>query len=145
MKLEDLKKENVFKVPEGYFEDLPMRIQSRIQSGIPVERIPVFRRNVFKYAVSLAAMVLIVLVVLKFYTRQPSPEKLLSQVPTEALISYLETSDITEDELFDNVNSSMMSGDLLNDNNDLDFDSPGLSPDDINHILNSIDTTDDYL
>ena len=26
-----LKKENIFKVPEGYFDDLPMRIQSRIE------------------------------------------------------------------------------------------------------------------
>jgi len=29
--LNDLKKENILKVPEGYFDDLPMRIQSRIE------------------------------------------------------------------------------------------------------------------
>ncbi len=144
MKIEDIKKENVFKVPDGYFEDLPLRIQTRIQTGVPVEKVSVFRRRVIWYAVSFAAVVLIALTILKLYTRQPSPEKLLSEVPTSALVHYLETSEISEDELLDNVNSTVISGDLLDDD-DSNFDPSGLSPADIDHILNTIDTTNDYL
>ena len=143
MKPEDIKKENIFKVPDGYFEQLPLRIQERINAEKPVEKVSVIRRTSFRFAVSIAAVLLIFTVVFRLYTLKPSPEKLLSEVPTEALISYLESSDISEDEILNNVNANIISSDLFNED-DIDLDQSGLSPDDINNILNNIDTTNDF-
>ena len=143
MKPEDIKKDNIFKVPDGYFEQLPLRIQERINAEKPIEKVSLVRRTSFRLAVSLAAVLLIFTVVFRFYTSKPSPEKLLSEVPTETLISYLESSDISEDEILNNVNANIISSDLF-DENDIDLDQPELSPGDIDNILNNIDTTNDF-
>lgn len=143
MKPEDIKKENIYKVPEGYFDKLPLRIQKRINAEKPVEKISVIQRTSFRIAVSIAAVLLIFTVVFRLYTSTPTPEKLLSEVPTDALISYLQNSDISEDEILNDVNADIISGDLF-DENDLNVDPSELSTEDIDNILNNIDTTNDY-
>jgi hypothetical protein len=143
MKPEDIKKENIFKVPDGYLEHLPLRIQERIHAERPVEKVSVIRHPVFRFAVSIAALLLIFTVVFKLFLSKPSPDKLLSEVPTEALISYLESTDVSEDEILNNVNAGIVSGDLF-DENDLDMNETNLSPEDIDNLLNNADTTNEY-
>ena len=146
MKIEDINKENIFKVPDGYFDSLPLKIQTKIQSAQEPVHIPIYRKSAFRYAVSLAAMLLLAIFLFWNYFLTPTPEKLLAQVPTEALISYLESSDISEDELLTDINSSVLSGDLFNENDlDMDIDQPDLSNEDIDRILNTLDSTNDYL
>ncbi len=145
MKLEEIKKENVFHVPDGYFESLPLRIQSRLGNEEPA-RISLWKKYHLKLLIpslSVATLLIIIFSVYFIPGKQASPEKLISEVPTQALISYLENSDITEDELLDNMNSSTMSGNFF-DENDLDILTPDLSPNDLNGLLKSTDTTNDY-
>lgn len=143
MKLEDINKENIFGVPDHYFDDLPLRIQERIRVEKPDDSIPVYRRVAFQYALPVIIVLLLVTVVFRLYFRQPSPEKLISEVPTEALIAYLESTDITEDELLNDLNASVISGDFFEE------EDPGIIPDDldphdIDLLLNAVDSTNDY-
>ena len=62
LNLDDIKKENNFKVPEGYFEDFPLRLQEKMQYETPEKpRINVFRS--LKAYVALAAVMLLFAVV----------------------------------------------------------------------------------
>lgn len=117
MKLEDIKRKNIYTVPDRYFDQLPTRIQSRVN-----EKRPVFGMKLnWKLAMKIAAPALAVVLIL-FYVGMPinnstlSADELLAQVSTEDLIAYLETTDITTDEIIDEVDFT---------NIDLDFDDNG--------------------
>lgn len=139
MKLGEIKKDNFFKVPEGYFDSLPARIQSKIQpeTNTSIQWFSVKRRV---YAGVAAVLLVLVATVVVLRNRQPSPEKLLSEVPTESLVSYLETSDITEEDLLADLKLPGISGDIL-DGSNLELNQLELNPDDINTILNNLDTS----
>ncbi|MEP2669259.1 MAG: hypothetical protein ABJH04_09715 [Cyclobacteriaceae bacterium] len=102
MKLEDIPKKNVFKEPEGYFDELPGIIQSRIAKeeakpfGVPSFRL------VLRYALPVLAVGFALFLI--FRQNDPmsaNPEELLASVDTEALSSYLIESDLTTEELLD--------------------------------------------
>src|SRR5690349_17898640 len=103
MKLEDIPKKGVFKVPDGYFEELPSKIQKRIDTPTPGWQ------NSFGYKPKLqwAMLVAVLFAVGIFWYRQTIPTKdaetLLAAVSTEDLISYLNESDVTTDEVFDHI------------------------------------------
>ena len=139
MKIGEIKKDNFFKVPEGYFDSLPARIQSKIQpeTNTSIQWFSVKRRV---YAGVAAVLLVLVATVVVLRNRQPSPEKLLSEVPTESLVSYLETSDITEEDLLADLKLPGISGDIL-DGSNLELNQLELNPDDINTILNNLDTS----
>ena len=139
MKLGEIKKDNFFKVPEGYFDSLPARIQSQIQpeTNTSIQWFSVKRRV---YAGVAAVLLVLVATVVVLRNRQPSPEKLLSEVPTESLVSYLETSDITEEDLLADLKLPGISGDIL-DGSNLELNQLELNTDDINTILNNLDTS----
>jgi hypothetical protein len=100
-KLEDISKENIFKVPEGYFEKLPGVIQARVAK--PENR--VWFAPAFKFALPVVALVLAVTV--WFTSRQGvSLEDQLSEIQTEQLMVYLEESDLSSDLITDEINWS---------------------------------------
>jgi len=99
-RLEDIDKKNVFRVPEGYFDQLPTVIQSRIAEkhsgvrfGIP--------RIVWQYA---APALVVIAAFFWFYPSfQPAAGvsgmesgELIASVDTESLIAYLEVSEDLE-------------------------------------------------
>ena len=55
-KLDDIDKKEVFQVPEGYFEDLPMRIQKRVDSEKPVTR----QQFIPKWGLALASSIALI-------------------------------------------------------------------------------------
>lgn len=100
-KLDDIPKKNVFNVPEGYFDKLPTKIQSRISEQQPAER-PVFWMRTLR----LATPVLLVLLIAGIFWfnqqgRSSDAVKLLSAVDTSELISYLNDTDLLTDELLE--------------------------------------------
>lgn len=116
MKLEEIKKKNIYTVPDKYFDQLPARIQSRVN-----EKKPVFGLNFsWGLAYKVAAPVLAVLVLLLYFgissDNMQSADDILAQVSTEDLIAYLETTDITTDEIIDELDLSDM---------ELDFNDEG--------------------
>jgi hypothetical protein len=87
-KLEDISKQNIFEVPEGYFDKLPVQIQSRIATS---ER-SYWLGPSLKLALPLAA-----LIVVGFFwwnsATEPSIEDQLSKISVDQLIVYSDNND----------------------------------------------------
>ena len=131
MKLEDIEKKNIYRVPDRYFDQLPMRIQSRVNAENPVNRFTFSWKFVTKIAVPAFALVLIL-----FYfginnsNTNLSSEQLLAMVDTEDIIAYLETTDITADEILEEIDLTML---------DLDFSNEGAMMEDIDMDAEDMD------
>jgi hypothetical protein len=114
-KLDDIPKENIFEVPEGYFDRLPLRIQARIeQSSAPKTRLafPAWRLT-FRYAVPVAAVILVAMFFL-MPKQVKNTEDLLAEIASEHLIAYLHESDITESDLLEILKFDETDADSLN-------------------------------
>ena len=108
MKLEDIKKKNIYSVPDKYFDQLPARIQSRVNEKKPVLGLSLNWSLAFKVAAPALTLVLIL-----FYfgisttdNSTLSSDEMLAQVSTDDLIAYLETTDITIDEIIEELDLS---------------------------------------
>jgi hypothetical protein len=102
IKLEDIERRSTpFKTPEGYFEDLPMRVQARVVAQTkPQERLTLswsWRRTALWTA---AACTIGLLVWITYPAKQYSlGEETLAQVSDEAIVGYLKESDLTNQDL----------------------------------------------
>ncbi len=96
-KLEDISKENIFKVPDGYFEKLPGVIQARVAKPEP----KVWFSTAFKFALPVVAIAIVVAV--WFTSGGGSLENQLNEIQTEQLIVYLEESDLSPDLINDEI------------------------------------------
>lgn len=108
MKLEDIKKKNIYSVPDKYFDRLPEIIQSRVNEKKPVLGLSLNWSLAFKVAAPALALVLIL-----FYfgisttdNSTLSSDELLAQVSADDLIAYLGTTDITIDEILEELDLS---------------------------------------
>lgn len=136
MKLEDIDKDNIFKVPDSYFDKLPGRIQSKVQSGNQKFLLEVPWLTVLKISVSMAAILFFIFYFGPFKTQGnlPNPENLLAQVKTDDVIAYLELTDLSIDDLIEQ--SDLTDADLWQDEEDPLIDDLDL---DENQLLNLID------
>ncbi len=104
-RLEDIPKKQSFKVPDGYFDDLPMRIQARIQEA---EKKPSWSwMPAPSFALKLAFPVILVgvvsVVLWNNLSSNKDPFAKLDSVPTEQLLAYLESDEITTEEIIENA------------------------------------------
>ncbi|MCE2994771.1 MAG: hypothetical protein ACK5RG_09590 [Cyclobacteriaceae bacterium] len=101
-KLEDIPKAQPFQVPDNYFEDLPMRIQARIQEP---ERKSVWAGE-WGLALKLAIPVLVIGIgaVIFWPSAKTDSDPLanLDSVPTSELLAYLESDEISTEEILEN-------------------------------------------
>ena len=95
IRLDDLKRETPFSVPEGYFDKLPQMIQARIPAE-PVRKPLVswsWQRSV---GLAAASALILVLVWVTVPERQGSlGQEPLSDISNASIISYLEDQDIS--------------------------------------------------
>ncbi|WP_342082986.1 hypothetical protein [Dyadobacter sp. OTU695] len=95
IRLDDLKRETPFSVPEGYFDKLPQMIQSRIPAE-PVRKPLVswsWQRSV---GLAAASALILVLVWITVPERQGSlGQEPLSGISNASIITYLEDQDIS--------------------------------------------------
>jgi len=123
--INDLKKENILKVPEGYFDDLPMRIQSRIEQPKSIWEHSTLSFSI-KYALPAIAIILIAYFGFLRSPSIPEYEAILNEISTEEIVNYLAYSDVTTDEMLDNFDLEMLSmeitgsDDILFEDNDID-------------------------
>jgi hypothetical protein len=103
MKLEDIPKKGVFKVPDGYFDELPSQIQTRIEQAKPVREQSFFYRYKLHYALLAVAFLAVAIFLFTPKSSSADAETLLAAVSTEDLISYLNESEITTDEVFNHI------------------------------------------
>ena len=95
-KLDDIEKKKVFDVPEGYFEDLPMKIQKRIESESTSKMAIAWP----KWSVALAASLpLIAVFLFVIPSNDVNAEDLLASVTQEELIAYLDEIELEEFEI----------------------------------------------
>jgi hypothetical protein len=101
-KLEDIPKKEVFKVPDGYFDNLPNIIQARVAEKESKPFRPVFS---FALRYALPVVVLGVAGILWFNRGQDTAtaESILASIQTEDLVAYLNDADLTTDELIEEV------------------------------------------
>lgn len=92
-RLEDIDKKVDYKVPEGYFEQLPLKIQQRIDAE--KKEVKVFQLPSWSYAMA-ASVVLVLTLVFLFQDGSPNAETLLAEVSEEALIAYLDEIELDE-------------------------------------------------
>ena len=93
MELKDTDKKNIFRTPENYFEELPSRIQERVQTrneGVSVVR------NGLAWKLALPAMVILIAVYLIPFSSTSTVE-----FEETAIIEYLEESDVTTAQILD--------------------------------------------
>ena len=107
-RLEDIPKKNIYKVPDGYFDNLPTIIQARVTEKSS-SKTPSFALRL-RYA--LPVLALAILSVVWVLTRESgedaaSAEQLLASIDTPSLIAYLEESELTTDELLENIEFSL--------------------------------------
>lgn len=105
IKIDELKKDNLFQVPEGYFEELPSIIQARVTEDRKADPIWIFQ-PAFSWA-AVAASVLIFGVYFAFFRigtdATSNVELLIAEVSMEDLVGYIENSDLTTEELIASV------------------------------------------
>jgi hypothetical protein len=98
-KLEDIPKKEIFNVPEGYFDKLPMQIQSRVAGR---EKRHFTFVGSLKYA--LPIVTLLVVGIFWFYpTQQQDSTAMLATVNTEDLVAYLNESDLSTDDVLESI------------------------------------------
>lgn len=91
-KLEDIPKQNIFNVPEGYFDQLPQVIQSRISKPKP----EFWKLPVFRYSVSMATLIIIGFTWWNLQ-KEVTIEDQLGKIETDQLIAYLDDADVTSE------------------------------------------------
>ena len=116
MKLEDIEKKEVFKVPEEYFDDLPLRIQKRIEAEKPKPVIGLNFNVSFKVLAPVAASLLIVLYFILFSDpsglKSSNYEAMLDEVSTEELVSFLEVNDFDAEAFIEDFDFSTQDIDI---------------------------------
>jgi hypothetical protein len=104
-KLEDIPKKDIFEAPEGYFDRLPGLIQARVSKPVADAPWVLSLRMTLRYAVP----ILVVGVISWLYLRMPgspSAEDMIASVDSNNLVAYLQESDITADDLLENLQLS---------------------------------------
>ena len=97
--LEKISRENIFKVPENYFENLPMQIQAKTSGKAKV--IPLVSWSMKRTWASLAACSIIV--ILAYFTWMPKQDALsneaLSEVQNKEIVNYLIQEDVSQSDI----------------------------------------------
>ncbi|MEQ9466512.1 MAG: hypothetical protein RLN88_03820 [Ekhidna sp.] len=138
-KLDDINKKSGFKVPEGYFEDLPMKIQQRIgtESTPQTIRLP-------SWSLAMAASFIIILtaVFILKNTSTPTAEELLAEVSQEELVAYLDLIELDEYDIASAVDEN---SEILNFEETDVLDGIDMDEGVIDDVLLEYDLADEYL
>ena len=98
-KLDQIPKKQIFNVPEGYFDKLPLKIQLRLDATRTESK-----RHTVRYALQYGLPLLLIGAILFFYVRPDTDaSSILATVDTEDLIHYLEYSGLTTEDMLENV------------------------------------------
>ncbi len=106
IKLSEIPKTDVFRTPEGYFEDLQDRIAERIAK--PEGKQVFFMRPVVRnISLAAAAVIAILIVALPLMLDKPTPsaEQLIAKLSAEDCLYYLQHSDMETAEILSIVDT----------------------------------------
>lgn len=126
-KLENIPKTNIFEVPEGYFDKLPLQIQARVAAENPAPQPQPWLRYSLRYALPMLVFALAAIFV--FRPKVAKVEKILASVSTEELVAYLESNALSTDELLDSYDFDDASAEAIEQEVYFSFD---FNTDDVN-------------
>lgn len=86
-KLEDIPKKSVFKTPEGYFDQLPAKIQARMNESSRSET-PVV--GFIRYALPIAALLVFGII---WFRPEPQLEDQLNDIDSDQIAFYLDNTE----------------------------------------------------
>lgn len=111
-KLDDIPKKNIFEVPDGYFDQLALKIQGRTEVLSPAKSM-----SQWSYVLRYALPIVLVAVALVFIFRpktMENTEQLLASIPSEHLVAFLNESDVNEQDILEAINFDEADVDSLN-------------------------------
>ena len=109
MKLEDINKDNIFKVPDNYFENFPERLQKRIDETEQQKKVPVIRlRPIINIAAAAVILIFAIYGITRINDKSASVDQILSEISSEDLVNYLVESDMSTDEFLENLDMSVI-------------------------------------
>lgn len=97
IKLEDLERNDIFTAPEGYFDKLPNRIHARLELAGQEDEPKVHQltpKSLYYIAASVAVFLIATILIIRVPEEDDSPQNILAEVTTDAMIEYLEMSDV---------------------------------------------------
>lgn len=100
-KLDEIPKKHPFEVPEGYFDKLPGIIQARVAGTSELKEAKPYFRYALQYAVPVIVLAIVALIY--FIPKNDDVDAMLATVSTEELVAYLENSEITTEELLEEM------------------------------------------
>jgi hypothetical protein len=100
-------------VPNGYFDQLALKIQAKTETISPAKKTISGWSLALRYALPLVLLLIGSIIVLQPKAVQDT-EQLLASIPTEHLIAYLHESEIGEAELLEAINFDDKDLDSLN-------------------------------
>jgi hypothetical protein len=101
MKLDDIRKGDFFTTPERYFDELPMRIQSRLPKRDVAHLPELFRNRTVRIAVA-SALALAVCIPLWLFgpaSKVVTAESILAGISADDVVAYLIQSDLSQDDI----------------------------------------------
>ena len=110
-KLEDIPKTDIFKVPEGYFENLPQRIQARVTK--PESIWTIFFQYSFKFALPFLVVTFGAVWFMTDRSRPGSPEQLIAAINTVDLAEYIHESEMQTEDLLESIDYTQINADSL--------------------------------
>jgi hypothetical protein len=110
-KLDDIPQKSIFEVPEGYFDQLPMKILARLEKPERTRSVSVWRFSL-RYALPLVVIVFTLVYLLR--PQSIETEELLASIADEHLVAFLDESEISESELLEAANFEAWDADSLN-------------------------------
>jgi hypothetical protein len=145
MKLDDINKKNIFKVPDNYFEDFPDRLQKRIAETKKEKQVPVIRlRTIINIAAAAVILIFAVYGVNQFRNQPNSVDQLLSDISSDEMINFLVESEISVDEFLENLDISIIASDEYSFSEEL-FPSESIDEETIDNLLDEYEIEMQYL
>jgi hypothetical protein len=109
MKLEDINKDNIFKVPDNYFENFPERLRKRIDETEQQKKTPVIRlRTIINMAAAAVILLFAIYGITKIKDNSASVDQILAEISSEELVNYLVESDMSTDEFLESLELSVI-------------------------------------
>lgn len=103
-KLDNIPKKDIFTVPEGYFDKLPGMVQARIEAERPRTTGPVTAGAfALKFVLPVVLIFAAGIAIFQLTDSPRNAETILAAVSDEDLIAYLQDSELTTDDLIDQI------------------------------------------
>lgn len=138
-KIDNSDKKTPFKVPDGYFENLPLNIQTRISQDSRSR----LAWSIPKWGIAIASsIVLVITFMLIVPDSSNDTDQLLAEFSQDELIAYLETMELDE---YDITSAFENSQEVFDFENSTVLDGIDLEGETIENVFSEFDLEDEYL